>query len=147
MFEYDPKDAETAWLEGQYPATFLGALDTTSKSTNQPMQVWTFEVYDDANGRKQVIKDYVTKAALFKVRMLASALNRADEFKAGKFMPEDHIGSMVAVKLIVEQQDGYDDKNKIDRISANPGTAKPSPAKTAKAETVPQIKEDDIPFD
>jgi hypothetical protein len=163
MFEYDHKDAETAWPEGQYPATFLGALDGISKTSKQPMQTWTFEVYDNANDRKQTIKDYVTPAALFKVRQLAGALNKAAEFKANKFYPEDHAGASVMLSLIIEPSDGqFDEKNKIARISAAPGTAKPTTAaekmlspqpslsskamQTVPADSQPPIKDEDIPF-
>lgn len=139
MFEYDHRDAETAWPEGQYQAIFLGALDTTAKSSGQPMQVWEFEVYDDLRDRKQNIKDYVTKASLFKVRMLAAALNKSAEFKANKFYPEDHAGAAVMVSLKIEESEGFDDKNKINRISARPpgGQARSAPASAAEKMLTP----------
>lgn len=161
MFPYNHEDAATAWAEGQYSAVFLGATDSTSKSTGQPMQVWTFDVYNDATGKKQTITDYVTAASLFKVRMLASALNRSQEFKENRFFPEDHAGQGVMVALKIESSDQFDDKNKIARISAKLATgaqaahaappASPKPASRQQVSpatasgTVP-IDDESIPF-
>jgi hypothetical protein len=164
MFEYNSEDAATAWPEGQYPATFLGAVDGVAKSSGQPMQTWAFEVFDDVKGRKQTIKEYVTAASLFKVRQFAAALNKAAEFKANKFFPEDHAGVSVMLDLKIEEaSDGFDEKNKINKILARaPITpaekilnAPPSRSRTSivdKAhETVPAdngaaLKNEDIPF-
>lgn len=162
MFDYDSKDAATAWEEGQYPATFIGAEDGVSKTSGQPMQTWTFEVYDNLRDRKQTIKDYVTKAALFKVRQLAGALNKAAEFKANRFFPEDYVGSAVMVELVIEPgKDGYEDKNKIGKVTAKPPA---TPGEKSAAQTIldtkPRhaaavaaadagngaIKDEDIPF-
>jgi hypothetical protein len=130
MFQYDSKNAETAWEAGNYPAVFKGAIDGVSKSTGNEMQTWTFEVFDNRNDRKQVIKEYVTASSLFKVRQLAQALGKSEDFKANNFYPEDHAGANVLVELKIEQQDGFDDKNRIVKILPPP-VARPTTLPTA----------------
>jgi hypothetical protein len=165
---YNPADAATAWPEADYPATLIKVEDAISKTSGQPMQVWTFEVFDDANDRKQTIKDYVTAKAAFKLRDLAKALGQSDAFKAGTFQADENVGCNVLASLVIEQQDGYDDKNKIGRVlpktngataaptahqksalaAAKAGTAKVSPPPKALQESAAGagVANDDLPF-
>jgi hypothetical protein len=123
--DYNPKDAVSVWPAGDYDAT-LKTVDTkTSKTSGNPMEVWTFEVYSP-DGRQQLISDYVViPAATFKIKQLALALGRKQEFEAGTFQAEDFIGAAVIAFLTIEQQDGYDDKNRVAKVKAP--TADPSP--------------------
>lgn len=115
MIEYNPKDASKCWDKGDYSAVLLTVEDGFSNNTGNPMQTWQIECYRD-DGKKQVIKEYVViPGALFKVKQLAQALGKADDFNTGQFQPEDHIGASFTAALVIEESEGYDDKNKVGR--------------------------------
>lgn len=165
---YNPEDAVRLWPVGVYDATLTKVEATTSKvkpdgSGGNPMEVWTLDVYDE-NGNKQIISDYVViPAGTFKIKQLAQALDFEDEFKAGQFQAENHIGAGLAVELAIEKQPGFDDKNRIKKYrapAANPDapTGAPSqrqssapPQRQRQPVTSPigegqEFKDDDVPF-
>src|SRR5688500_14139330 len=102
MIQYNPKDASKCWDKGDYNAVLLTVEDGFSQKTGNPMQTWQVECYRD-DGKKQVIKEHVViPGALFKVKQLAQALGKVDDFNDGQFQPEDHIGANFTVALIIE---------------------------------------------
>lgn len=151
--DYDPKDAVLCWPEGDYDAVLDKVEDKTSKikpdgSGGNPMQVLTWTVYHP-DGRQQSISDYiVVPTGLFKLRQLATALGKKTEFDAGRFQADDQIGCTVTASLAIEQQEGFDDKNRIARVKPKAGTFTRPERKpvTAPDLSQPQFKEDDIPF-
>jgi hypothetical protein len=159
--EYDPKDASNCWPEGDYDAVLKTVEDAVSKTSGQPMQVWTIECYNN-DGRKQLVTEYVTAAAIFKLKQLAVALDRRADFEARNFQADDVIGSNFRVHLTVESQDGYDDKNRVGKFlpSQSPATQRPGPrpagnvrdfrpARAPSSSPVSedsQFKDDEIPF-
>jgi hypothetical protein len=131
---YNPKDAVRVWPEADYQAVLEKVEDKTSKekldgSGGNPMQVLTWTVYNDA-GKTQTIQDYIViPAALFKLRQLAIALGKRAEFDAGKFQADDQIGCNVMAHLTIEENPGFDDKNKIGKLlpmPTAPGRSAPS---------------------
>lgn len=115
---YNASDAASAWPEEDYQATLQNVEDGTSKSSGNPMQTWTLEVFAP-DGRTQTIKEYVVvPAATFKIKQLAAALGKSREFEAGQFQADDYIGQSFVVALKIEKQDGYDDKNRIAKFKA-----------------------------
>ncbi|HVV74106.1 MAG TPA: hypothetical protein VHI52_21815 [Verrucomicrobiae bacterium] len=146
--KYDAKDAVSAWHAGRYAATLTYVEDSVSKKKSDgtggnPMQVWTFEVYNDATGKKQAITEYVViPAATFKIKQLARALGREQEFDANRFQADDHLSESVTVELKVEQQDGFDDKNRITKILPPAGaqgrSASAPPQTSAKPSAAPR---------
>lgn len=127
MIDYDPKDAVTVWPEADYDAVLKNVEEKTSKTSGNQMEVWTFEVYND-DGRKQTIWEYVTATAAYKIKQLAVALGRKSEFDARKFHAENHIGAGVKLALFIDEQLGYEDKNKIGRIKPADAPAASEPA-------------------
>lgn len=129
---YDPKDATILWPVGEYHATLIKVEDKTSKvkpdgTGGNPMQVWTFRAYHD-DGSEQLLTDYVViPAAVFKIKQLAVALNRKEEFEAGEFQADDQINADVILELVVEQQPGFEEKNKIKKVKGVPIPASPPP--------------------
>jgi hypothetical protein len=160
--EYDHKTAE-AWPEGNYPAVLSYVKDGKSKKGN-PMQEWTFDVYDDANDRKQQITEYVTAQAAFKIKQLAAALGQTVAFQRDQFQADNWIDSQLTVALSIETNEEFGDKNRIQRISARAGvpvkpvqaaqSRRPSamermmdaPVQTVPADDNQQITDADIPF-
>jgi hypothetical protein len=143
--DYDPDDAVTAWPEGDYDAVLKDVKESTSKrkpdgSGGNPMEVWTFQVYDDA-GREQTITEYVVvPAATFKIKQLAAALGRKAEFERRTFQADTHIGETVRVVLGVEAEDGFDDKNRIRKFKAREAPAprqSAAPASPARQPAAP----------
>lgn len=130
---YDPQDAVMCWPEGDYPAVLEKVEDKTSKvkpdgSGGNPMQVLTWRLYKE-DGREQLISDYIViPAATFKLKQLAIALGKRDEFEKGTFQADDQVGCNVVAEVGIESQPNYDDKNKIGKVksaAANNGNAKP----------------------
>lgn len=128
--DYNHKDASSVWpVAGpdnkplEYQAVLQKVEDTTSKrkpdgSGGNPMQVWTVDVYN-ADGAKRTLKDYVViPGATFKIKQLAKALGKEAEFKANKFQADDHLGASFVVTLIIEEQEGYDEQNKLGKYLA-----------------------------
>lgn len=142
MLNYNPKDANECWPCGEYEACLRGVMNGTSKTSGNEMETWTIEVFND-DGRKQVIKDYVTSpGGTFKIKQLAAALGKNDEFKDGTFQAEDYIRANFRVDLKVEAQDGFDNKNRIAKFkpstSSTPAANAPTGngnASAAKAST------------
>lgn len=158
-FSYNPKDAERAWPEGYYPAEIKDVTPSVSKSSQQPMLVLTYVVFDDQQDRQQELKDYITKASTFKLKQLAKALGQLDDFNAGTFDAEAWALSRVSLYLTIENDPQYGDKNRIQSINPvapaapvapvvkKPVAKRPPPTvQPAPSQTVPAIPEDDIPF-
>jgi hypothetical protein len=168
--DYNPKDASKTWpVAGpdgkpiEYQAVLINVEDSVSKrkpdgSGGNPMQVWTWRSTTPRRS-KQVITDYVAiPAAVFKIKQLARALGQEEQFKAGQFQADDHVRSTFAVTLVIEEQDGYDDKNKIGKyLPANKvqqALNTPPQQRRQQIQAQPvgvfaeeeQFKEDDIPF-
>jgi hypothetical protein len=129
---YDPDDANMCWPEGEYDAALIKVEDKTSKvkadgSGGNPMQVLTWRCYHDS-GQEQLISDYIVfPNATFKLRQLAIALGKVDEFEARTFQADDNINCTVVAVLGIEKQDGYPDKNKIKKVKAGKGVG-PAPS-------------------
>ena len=112
MIEYDPQDAVMCWPAGDYAAALKSAEETTSKAGN-PMYVLTFEVFDNERGSVQV-KDYaVIPTMLWRVKRFAQAIGEEAAFLSGTFDPSKHVGDGCVVELEIEQQEGFDDRNRI----------------------------------
>jgi hypothetical protein len=109
---YNPTDCNECWPEGDYEAVLEKVEDKRSKAGND-MQELTWKVYR-SDGRTQQVYDYiVVPAGLFKLKGMARAWGKTAEFDGGTFQADDHLDESLVVKLIVEKQDGYADKNRI----------------------------------
>lgn len=127
---YNPKDASNAFEAGEYLAELTSVVDKESKSSGNPMQVWSIKV-EDENGRKLNINEYVTASAAYKIKMLASAIGKLEDFENQSFQAEDYIGSSFMVELTVEKTDQYGDQNRIKKY-------KPSQAATPVKPVAPK---------
>lgn len=142
--DYNPRDAVQVWPAGTYPGTLIEVKDGVSKvkpdgSGGNPMEIWKFRIYHE-DGSEQVITDYVAiPKVVWKIKQLAIALGRKDEFEAGNFHAEDHINADIEVDLIVDQQPGFEESNKIKKIK---GTA-PSESQRQAAQERPQTQNAD----
>lgn len=111
--KYDPKNVSSkAWPEDEYHARLHNVTEGQSKTSGNDMETWFIEVFHPS-GVTQNIKDYVTAASAFKIRQLAFALDKKAEFEAGTFHAEDHLGASFMVRLKIEEDPEYGDKNKI----------------------------------
>lgn len=159
-FDYDPSEASTVWPEGDYQAVIKSYEVGTSKTSGAPMMTLKLTVYNGEQTRE--IDDYIvrktdtSKGTMWKLKSLASALGKAEEFKAKTFQVRDHIGDVVSVYLTVQEASGkYEERN---QIGGYDEYTKPSPSATAttanasmnnNARRMPAnvtIGKDDIPF-
>lgn len=158
--DYNAKDASNCLPADTYDAELVKVEDKKSKvkpdgSGGNPMQVWTFRVFGD---REVFVTEHVViPAATFKIKQLAKALGREDDFKANRFQADDYIGAGVKLALVIETQEGFDEKNKVAKFlpageaeAAPPARTLP-PRPTRQPVTSPisdeqKFKDDDIPF-
>jgi hypothetical protein len=129
---YNPKDASQCWPEGDYHGTLVKVEESQSKRSGNDMEAWTFRAYHQ-DGREQIITDYVVvPSCVFKIKQLAIALGRKDDFENGVFQAADYLKSDVLLALKIEESDEFDDKNKIAKVKAAASTA-PAPRPAAQA--------------
>jgi hypothetical protein len=112
--KYDPEAADGGsfiWPDGKYPGMLESVTNKTS-STGNPMQELVWRVWNGS--REQKVWDYLTEKAAFKIRDLAYALDKKDDFKAGKFDPADFQGVNLTIELKTQPAKGtYSEKNVI----------------------------------
>lgn len=152
--DYNSKDASNAWPKNDYHAVLKSVEDAISKSSGQPMQVWTIEVYSPG-GKTKLIKEYVTAAAPFKLKSLAIALGKQADFTRNTFQADDHIGANFTVSLDIEDSDQFGEQNKIKSYKAWAGTKPPTPKPASQRlpparEPVPagpEVLDEEKPFD
>ena len=141
-FHYDPKDASSAWEKADYDARLEHVENTHSQTSGEDMQVLHLRVFH-SDGREQVVKDYIVKKTLWKLRALAKALGKGAQFEAGTFQAEDCLGSNLTVELRVDAaRDGFDEKNAIAKLK--PAVVPASPALGIPERGGPG--DDEIPF-
>lgn len=157
--DYKKDDANKCWPEADYDAELLQVLDKVSKTSGNDMQEWKVKVMND-DGKSMTISDYFCPpGGTFKLKQLAKALGKEQEFNAETFQADDHEGAQFKVHLVIEEGDGgYPDKNKIQKyLSAKAAPAQPSIKQQVQALRQPvtkemalsqdqQFKGDDIPF-
>jgi hypothetical protein len=120
--QYNKEDASPVWPEGDYDATLTSVMDRTFKSGNSG-QEWTITVYD-ASGKQMTILDrVVVPGATFKIKQLAIALNRGQEFDNESFQPDDYVGENFVVTLKVESGGEFPDKNAVKKYKPKPSPA------------------------
>lgn len=159
---YDPKDASNALPAGQYAASIKSTTEQDkdgqqliSKKSREPMQLVTFEVYQNDGPTRQVRQYFTNKSMLWLYRKLAHALGQADAFSDGKFNAQDHIGANLVLDLDVESN-SFGEQNVIVEFLPKKGGAAPVAAKTgyaaAREKPTPStgghvpVTEEDIPF-
>jgi Protein of unknown function (DUF669) len=141
--KYNPKDASSCLPKGEYPAVIDHVESKTSKAGNE-MDVVTFRVYPD-NGREILVDDYIVNpSTLFKLKKIAVALGKKQDFEAGTFQVADHLQSNLTVLLDVEESDEFGDQNKVKGYKAHSLPAA-AVAVGAVAKAGP-LKDDNIPF-
>ncbi len=160
--QYNPKDAAGCWPEADYDAELIQVVDKVSKSSGNDMQEWKVKVHR-GDGATKLISDYfVPPGSTFKLKQLAGALNKMDDFNAGTFQADDYEGAGFKVHLTIEAGEGsYEDKNKIQKYLSAESSPAPRPAPSIKQQIAsrrqpvtadqalssePQFKKDDIPF-
>ena len=133
---YNPNDANAnlipndTWLQ----ATIETAVDKVSKSGNEMIEAG-FKVYDES-GKQPTIKHYFVSTAPGMFKKLCKVLNL--NFESGDVSAESLIGKNVFVKVKIQKQENYDDKN----VIADFADKLPDGVTTA-----PKTQEDDgIPF-
>lgn len=131
-FSYDPNDASSTWDAGRYAANLEDVEDAVSKSSGEDMQVLTFRCWH-TDGREQLVKEYIVKKTLWKLKAFAKALGKLDDFNAAKFQAGDYLQAPINVELRVDAaKDGFEEKNSIAKMlpsgidASSPSKAKPS---------------------
>lgn len=142
MIQYNPADAVQCLPEGDYPAVLMDCTEKTSSKGNDMYEL-AFTVYAP-DGREITVKEYVVMPTFtWKLKKLARAVGRLEEFEAGAFDPSACVGNNVTLTLTVQEQVGYEPKNQVKEY----GASKPR-AKHTKSAPSPVTNEDtaDLPF-
>lgn len=137
--KYNPKDASEAWPVGEYDATLIEVTETVSKSSGNDMEVWKFKLYGP-DSREMMIREYVTSAAVFKIKALAKAFGKLAEFQREEFNAADYINQNLTIELKVETHDEYGDQNRIKSYKPSRVTQQPRPAKPSEPSLGDQLK-------
>lgn len=109
-FRYNPKDAVQCFQPGEYEAAVESVKEKVSKAGNDMLEV-VFKVFNGAS--EQLVWDYISNPkTLFKLKKIARAFGREQEFDAGEFNLEQHVGQVLTVELSIESDD-FGDKNRV----------------------------------
>lgn len=109
--KYDPKEASNCLPPGDYQATIMKAVETASKSGKE-MIVIEFKVYGPGN-RTIIVDDYILREFLWKLKRIATAIGRLNEFNSGEFVPEHYIGCNCTVTLDIEDSPDFGEQNRV----------------------------------
>lgn len=136
MWQYNPKDAVQCLPEGEYDAVLVAVAEKTSKAGNS-MLALEWSVYGDS--KNPTVKDFVVNPhSIYRLRLIARAMGKGEEFEAGKFNLADHIQERIRVKLKVEEQEGgFDDQNRIHAYLSVNGNGKAAAPAHDYSEQIP----------
>lgn len=150
----EPKEKEFAtWPDGEYDAVVMEAEECMSSKNNPQIKI-TLDVFDDANGRKQKVWDYLSQVAVWKIEQFMNCCGLTDEFMSGDLDPTASIGKNIRVKLQTQPaSNGYKAKNTVknyvfDNKEEKPkAKAKPTGVPVAQTKAANKLASDDeIPF-
>ena len=151
---FNPKsEAELAagglFPAGTYDFEVKSAEETTSKSSGAEMVKLTLSVFNEA-GAKTSVFDYLVSSekAIFKIRQFAAAVGLLEEYEAGELDALDMEGRGGKLKLKVESNEQYGDKNAVVSYLPAPVTVGSVAKKTAHVQwkAAPKDLDDEIPF-
>jgi len=132
MGTYNPEAAVEVIPAGTYDAVVTAAKDEVSKNGNDMIKL-TLTVYTPVSGVTVNVKDYLvfSNAVLYKVKHFCESAGI--DFSKGELEGGECVDKNVRVKLDVESQEDYPDKNVVKdyvkRHGAAPVAAKPKPDK------------------
>ena len=154
----ETKDNEfEPWRDGWYPAVVQVSEEGESRAGRQQIKV-ELEVFDDGNGKKQKIWDYIGADAIWKIEQYMNACGLGDEFMSGEFEADTARGKDLFVKLGTQPaKDGYKAKNTVKQYAKEPPqpkdrkpSAKPAGVPVSKQnaakKAAAQAGDEEIPF-
>lgn len=139
-----------------YPATVDSAVDKTSKSGNEMIEI-KLKVYAD-DGSHRIVTDYLMEAMAHKLFHFAEATCNMEKYEAGTLSSDDCEGKELFVKIGIDPANGnYAAKNVVKdysspqselRHSATKEEAQPAPKSVPKPpkDADLDVAPDDIPF-
>lgn len=141
-FGYNPKDASGCLEKGTYDAELTSVEEKKSKSGSDMLAiVWTVPF----NGKDYAVKDYIVASNLFKLKNIAQAWGMFREFEERQFDLAEHIHRSISIRLDVDSNPIYGDKNSIVGYAAasGPVMTQQAPPAPPDANEEPDAK---IPF-
>lgn len=169
MKGYNPKDANNAIPAGVYEASIKNVFDEddkgkqlvtgpNSKTPGCPMERVVFEVYEGERTRLLTVYFVNSPNAIFRYKMLASALGKKADFEAGTFEASAHIGANLRLQLTVKNDAQYGETNEVKDFEptliatgsqnpiTNPPAARTRPPQAVPAHARQPLEAEDIPF-
>lgn len=127
--------------DGEYDFEAVGAEPATSKKTGGAMIKLRLKVYGN-DGSERFVTDYLVPSMEHKLYHFAWGTGMGEKYDAGGFEAEDCVGRMGRVKIKIEKNDTYGDKNVVrDYVVVKPAQ---------KSEQIaPELQEEDtsgLPF-
>lgn len=152
---YQPKteaDVSPLLKPGVYDFTVTNAEDRQSKSGND-MIALELEVFTETGGIRR-LKDYLLEKVAYKLRHFCYATGMGDLYESGQFGASDCVGRSGKLKLGVQSQEGYQDKNEVrdyEVIEGGKPTKVLPPAQAAavareSAQVAAAVRDDEPPF-
>lgn len=145
-FKYDSKEAIACLPAGDYEASLVSAVEGVSKSSGNPMLTVTWKVY--SGSKETTLKDYISNpGTLFKLKRIAKALGKEQDFASNTFDLTQHLLSSVLLTLEVEEDD-FGDKNTVKKYApfSRAAAVAATAAKPHPSSNLPTPTADDIPF-
>lgn len=114
--DYNPDDARKTFAAGDYTAELLTSTEKMTKDKgngSKPMLELVWRIFTDDGPTFQLRDWVVVPDGVWKLKKLAQAWDKEEEFKAAKFQPSNHIGAGVIAVIKVKHDDKYGEQNVI----------------------------------
>jgi len=144
--KFDPKAGNSLIPDGEYDAEIATAEETLSKSGKDMMKL-SLKVWAGGGGPRIVFDYLVVPETIWRLKQIAAAIGKLEQYNAGEIHTSDLKGASVrvSVKTQPDKTGKYEDRNVIARyLAAEAGTG-PANGPPAGNENGAPI-DDDIPF-
>lgn len=150
---FTPKTEQEIAEEGLLPAgvyqfEVTESVDYISKSGNEMIKMFVKLIA--ADGKTNIVTDYLTDKMLYKVLHFCQACGFEDDYNAGTLDAQKFIGAAGSCKVKIQKSDGYPDQNSItDYIVEGDKKGDKTVKELAKEAQAPLnsgIEDDEIPF-
>ncbi len=146
--KFQPKSADEIAREkllpaGDYSFVVSQATEKVSKTGNDMIEVLLRVFKDD--GSFVLITDWLMEKMAHKLRHFCEATNLLEKYEQGTLEAHDLVEKTGKLKLVIQEDKtgAYDPKNSVKDYIVGDATI---PTKNAKAGTVGEVIEDQIPF-
>jgi hypothetical protein len=130
---------------GVYDFEVVSGSDEVSKAGNDMIKLG-LRVYDHQGTPNGILFDYLMEKVAYKLRHASAACGLLDAYETGVLEGSDFVGKSGKVKLRIQKDEQYGDKNQVADYVVDKDTRPVSSGAVRKPATVAADLDDDIPF-